>query len=516
MRNATILWTDDEIDLLQPHILFLEQKGYNIITASNGDDAIEIVDKQSLDLVFLDENMPGLSGLETLSKIKSLKPNLPVIMITKSEEENIMDAAIGSQIRDYLIKPVNPNQILLSIKKNIDVKELVSKETVSAYQSEFSKIGMDISMARHYSEWEEIFKKLVHWDIELEKSDDTGMNDVLKMQKTEANSEFGKYVKNHYLKWFTDTDDKPLLSHNLIKEEALQVFNKSEKVVFLLIDNLRYDQWKTIQPLVEENFLVEKDQTYFSILPTATQYARNAMFAGLMPSEIAQLYPNFWLNDDDEGGKNQFERELIQTNIKRLGIDKKIHYEKISNTRTTNKILSQLNNLLQNNLLFIVYNFIDILSHANTDVEMVRELAHDDSAYRSLTKSWFQHSDLQQLLQSFAEKGVKVIITTDHGTIRVQKPVKVVGDKATSRNLRYKTGKNLNYNAKDVFEVNNPSMAFLPKSNLSSRYIFALENNFFAYPNNYNHYVSYYTNTFQHGGISMEEMIVPYIVLQPK
>ncbi|MCG8697493.1 MAG: PglZ domain-containing protein [Bacteroidales bacterium] len=517
MKQVRILWTDDEIDLLRPHILFLKEKGYDVITASNGDDAIDIVTNETLDLVFLDENMPGMSGLQTLSKIKELKPTIPVIMITKSEEEDIMDAAIGSQIHDYLIKPVNPNQILLTIKKNIDTKKLISKETTSAYQSEFSQIGMQISMARDFNEWSDIYRKLNRWEIELEKSDDSGMNDVLKMQKTEANVEFSKYIKNHYLDWFdSDSKDKPLLSPTVIRDKVLPLAENSEKLAFIVIDNMRFDQWKTIQPDIEEFFQVEEESEYFSILPTATQYSRNSIFAGLMPSDIAQLYPDLWLNDDDEGGKNQYEADLLQTQLNRLGFKGKHHFEKINNSRTSNKLISQINNLLNNDILFLVYNFVDMLSHANTDVEMVRELAHDDAAYRSLTKSWFQHSDLKDLLRCLAEKNIKVILTTDHGTIRVQKPVKVVGDRTTSKNLRYKLGKNLGYNSKEVFEITAPHLGHLPKSSVSSRYIFALENDFFAYPNNYNHYVSYYTNTYQHGGVSLEEMILPFIVLQSK
>ncbi|MBN2484608.1 MAG: bifunctional response regulator/alkaline phosphatase family protein [Bacteroidales bacterium] len=517
MKKVSILWTDDEIDLLKPHILFLEEKGYHVTTASNGDDAIQNVGRQHFDLVFLDENMPGKSGLETLAVIKTLRPALPVVMITKSEEEDIMDAAIGSQIADYLIKPVNPNQILLSIKKNIDTKKLITRETTSAYQSEFGEISMFINRAHSFNDWVSIYKKLMHWELVLEKSEDSSMGEVLKMQKTEANTEFGKFIRNNYFSWFEgETAGRPMLSPGIMGNTVVPKFKESGKIVFIVVDNLRYDQWRAIQPLVNEFFNVEREDSYCSILPTATQYSRNALFSGMMPSDIAARYPDLWLNDDDEGGKNQYEEELMVTCLQRYGIKAKHFYTKVSTNKAGNKLIDSLNDILQNDFIAIIYNFVDMLSHANTDVEMIRELASSDSAYRSLTLSWFQHSHFYDLLKTLALKKIPVIITTDHGTIRVNKPVKVVGDRSTSKNLRYKTGKNLSYNAKEAFEIKNPSKIHLPVSNISSRYIFAYGDCFFAYPNNYNYYVNYYTNTYQHGGISLEEMVLPLITLQSK
>ena len=517
MKKVSILWTDDEIDLLKPHIIFLESKGYEVKTASNGDDAIQLVSKNQFDLVFLDENMPGKSGLETLPVIKSLQPSLPVVMITKSEEEDIMDAAIGSQIADYLIKPVNPKQILLSIKKNIDTRKLITKETTSAYQSEFSQIGMQISSARSFDEWTQIYKKLIYWEFELEKSEDNSMSEVLQMQKNEAGNEFCKYIRNNYFNWFEgDRDDSPILSPGIMKHAVLPEIQKDKKVALIVIDNLRWDQWRAIQPIINETYAVENEEAYCSILPTATQYSRNAIFSGMMPADIAARYPNLWLNDDDEGGKNQYEEELLQQFLKRNGVDAKLYFGKVTSNKTGVKILENIGNILRNDFITIVYNFVDMLSHANTDMEMIRELASSDSAYRSLTLSWFQHSYLNELLKELAEQDVTVILTTDHGTIRVNKPIKVVGDRNTSKNLRYKLGKNLSYNQKEVFEVINPSRIHLPKTNVSSKYIFAYNDTFLAYPNNFNYYVNYYTNTYQHGGISMEEMILPLVTLKSK
>ncbi|OQX81644.1 MAG: two-component system response regulator [Bacteroidetes bacterium 4484_276] len=517
MDKIKILWADDEIDLLKPHILFLEQKGYEVITTNNGDEAIDIMKEQSFDIVFLDENMPGMSGIETLAEIKVMQPNLPVVMITKSEEESIMEDAIGSSIADYLIKPVKPNQILLSLKKNLDNKKIVSEKKTFAYQKEFRNIGMEISSNLNHKEWVEVYKKLVMWELELGKSSDEGILDVFHMQKEEANHVFSKFIERRYIDWLHgNDDDKPTMSHTLFKDKVLKSVDKDKNTFVIIIDNLRYDQWKSLQPIFEEYFRIESDEIYYSILPTTTQYSRNAFFAGMMPSEIEKRYRNYWVNENEEGSKNQFESELMAEQLKRYRKDIKFSYHKILNLNAGRKLVDSLPNLMQNNLNVIVYNFVDMLSHARTEMEIIRELADDEPAYRSLTISWFKHSSLLDIIKFIASKGLKLIITTDHGSVRVQNPVKVVGDRNTNTNLRYKTGKSLNYNKKHVFEVRSPDDIYLPRMNISSSYVFCRNNDFFAYPNNYNYYVNYYRNTFQHGGVSMEEMLIPVISLKAK
>ena len=517
MSNASILWADDEIDLLKPHIIFLEQKGYSVETANSGDEALDLLKNNEFDIIFLDENMPGLSGIETLANIKTQFPNLPVVMITKSEEEHIMEEAIGSNIRDYLIKPVNPNQILLCLKKNLENKKLISQKTTSAYQQEFRNIGMEISNNLKFDEWKDIYKKLVYWELELEKSTDAGMQEVLTLQKAEANQVFSKFIERNYIGWVTGkSSDKPMLSHTMMREKVFPLLNQEAPLYFVLIDNLRYDQWKAIQPILEEYFRVESDDIYYSILPTTTQYARNAIFSGLLPSEIEKKYPKYWVNEDDEGTKNQFEGELLGEYLKRFGKDIKYSYTKVLNLNAGKKLLETMANLSGNKLNVIVYNFVDMLSHARTEMEVIRELAEDEAAYRSLMVSWFEHSPLLDILKYIAEKGGNLVITTDHGSVRVQDPVKVVGDRNTNTNLRYKTGKSLNYDKREVFEVTNPAEIFLPKANVSSSFVFCKNTGFFAYPNNYNYYVNYYRNTFQHGGISLEEVLIPLISLRSK
>ena len=518
MDKIKILWADDEINLLKPHILFLNDKGYEIITAMSGDEALDIVkENKSLSAVLLDENMPGLSGLDTLLKIKQVNNDLPVIMITKSEEEHIMNEAIGGKIADYLIKPVNPNQILLSLKKALDNKRLVSEKTNTDYRKEFGQIGMTINDNLTWQEWIDIYKKIIYWEIEMDKLQDKSMLDVLKMQKSDANTQFFKFVERNYISWLNGKNTAPpTMSHTLFKNKFLKELVKDEPVFFILIDNLRLDQWKVIQPIIQDYYQVESEDAFFSILPTATQYSRNAIFSGLLTSETEKMFTNFWLNDEEEGGKNMHEEAFLQAQLKRLGKDIKTSYNKITNFNAGKKLSDNLSNLLQNKLNVIVYNFVDMLSHARTEMEVIRELAENETSYRSITKSWFEHSPLLDIIKQLAAKKIKVVITTDHGTVHVKEPTKILGDKNVNSNLRYKQGKALEYNYKEVFEIKNPADAFLPIQHPSSRFVFAKEDRFFAYPNNFNHYVNYYKNTFQHGGVSLEEIIIPYIVLSAK
>ena len=515
MRKDRILWADDEIDLLKVYVLFLEEKGYEVVTASNGKDAVDLCKKESFDIIFLDENMPGLSGLETIPLIKEIHPNVPLVMITKSEEENIMNMAIGSKIADYLTKPVNPSQILMTLKKNIHRKEIQTEHTASSYRSEFGRIGMQINDSLLYEDWVEVYKKLVYWELELSETD-SGMDEMLKMQKVEANSTFNKFIKRHYIDWFKYPEHRPLLSPDIFKTKVFPLLDAGEKVFFVLIDNFRYDQWKIISEMLNEFYVFSEESMYSSILPTATQYARNAIFSGLMPLQIQQMFPDLWVDEEEEEGKNLNEKDLIETQFQRFRKNYSFSYNKINESSYCERMIERLPQLDGNDLNVCVLNFIDMLSHSRTDSKMMRELANDENAYRSLTLSWFRHSGTLELLKAIAKRGYKVILTTDHGTIQVKNPIKVIGDRNTNVNLRYKLGKNLSYNQKEVFEITDPQEVGLPSPNVSTTYIFAGNEDFFAYPNNYNYYVGYYRNTFQHGGISLEEMLVPLVVMQPK
>ena len=517
MDKIKILWADDEIDLLKPQLYFLEKKGYEVITVSNGHDALEQYDANGdIDVVFLDESMPGLTGLETLSRLKTSNPAVPVVMITKNEAENIMDEALGSQIADYLIKPVNPNQILLSLKRIIDNKRLVREKTSSDYQQEFRNILMEINSGLDLEGWIRVYQSIVQWEIRIDSSNSEEMREILSMQKQEANKEFSRFVEKHYQRWMDNLSSKePVMSPHLIPHHVLPNLSDETPTIMLLLDNLRYDQWKILEPIFNDLYKVEKEDTFVSILPTSTQYSRNAIFAGMMPSDIAKYHSKYWLHDFEEGGKNNHEEQLLGHLLdKRLRNPIKWEYLKITNVQSARKMEDQALNYLNNNLTVIVYNFIDMMSHARTEMEVLKELAGDETAYRSLTRSWFLHSPLWSALRRLAERDVQLIVTTDHGTIRVGQPSRVVGDKSTTTNLRYKAGKNLQYERKDVLEVKDPEKAGLPRPNISSTYIFALEDKYFLYPNNYNYYNNYYRDTFQHGGVSLEEMICPVVRLR--
>lgn len=517
MAVATILWVDDEIENLQSQKLFLENKGYEVHTRTNGFDAVDFVKDNTLDVVLLDETMPGITGLETLQKIKEVT-NIPVVMITKNETENLMEEAIGSQITDYLIKPVNPNQVLLCLKKIIDNKRLIAEKTTSAYQQQFRNLFMALNSNPDYNEWVDIYKKLVYWELEMEKSNSPEMQEVFQTQKQEANTEFFKFISKNYANWISGkSNNAPVMSHTLFKHKILPMVEKGTSTFFVLIDNLRLDQWKAIQPIFAESFRINEEDTFYSILPTATQYSRNAVFAGMLPIEIEKSFPTLWKNDDEEGSKNLHEEDFLKAQLKRLRReDIKYSYTKVLNHNDGQQLVNNIHNLLSNNLNIIVYNFVDMLSHARTEMEVLKELAGDETSYRSITRSWIEHSPLHQALKKVADKKINLVLATDHGSVRVNTPSKVIGDKQTTANLRYKHGRNLNYDSKDVLAFRDPRLAGLPVPNVNSSYIFARENNYLCYPNNYNYYVNYYRNTFQHGGISMEEMIIPIVKMTSK
>jgi len=515
MESIKILWVDDEIEMLKPHFLFLEDRGYTTTSCTNGQDALDLIEANRFDVILLDENMPGLNGLETLAEIKNRKPNLPVVMITKNEEEQIMEDAIGSKISDYLIKPVNPHQILLSLKKILNQKNLVAKKTTQSYQQEFRKISQSLMDLDSYDDWIEYFKKLMYWELELETLEDKSLFEIFETQMKEANSQFAKFISSNYTRWIQDNAG-PTLSHKVFQKHVVPELRENKPTLLILIDNLRFDQWKTIEPEIRNNYTIEQEHTCFSILPTATQYARNAFFSGLTPLEIQKKFPKWWKNDTEEGGKNLYEKELLEAQCERLNFKRPISYHKITQLQHSQQLIKNLQNHTHEGLTAVVYNFVDMISHAKTEMEVIKELAPDNKAYRSITLSWYRNSPLKELLKKAASLGFKVLLTTDHGTINVGHPSAVMGDRETSLNLRYKTGKSLTYDPKDVLECKDPKDFHLPAVSINSPYIFAEEDYYFVYKNNYNHFVNFFKNTFQHGGVSMEEMIIPFVVLSPR
>ncbi len=507
-----ILWVDDEIDMLQPYIIYLKGKGYEVITASNGEDALDSLEETVPNIVFLDENMPGMTGLETLQEMKRLHPDIPVVMITKSEEEHIMEQAIGEKIADYLIKPVNPSQILLCLKKHVHQRTIVNEQTQQNYRQEWSDISYMIDTATTIEEWQAIERALSKWDIELENSP---MRSMVEDQRAQANAAFAKWIAKNYEHWFDAKSPVPVMSQDLMKHTVFPLLDKGDKVLLCVIDNFRYDQWKTIQPLISEFYSVQNEEQYTSILPTATQYARNALFSGLLPLQIQQMYPQYWVEEGDEESKNQYEKELVQTLLDRYRRRDSFNYWKVNESDFCERVIQQLKSS-QAALNIVVLNFIDMLSHSRTESKMMRELANDEAAYRSLTLSWFRHSPTYELLRRASEQGYTLVLTTDHGTTRVKNAVQIIADKNTNTNIRYKVGKALNCSSKNVFTIDQPKRVGLPCPNVSSSYAFCTGSDFFAYPNQFNYYAQYFRNTFQHGGISLEEMIIPLVTLIPK
>lgn len=514
MNWINILWVDDEIELLKPHILFLKERGYQTTPCSNGRDALELLPINDFDVVLLDENMPGLNGLETLAELKNIRPNLPVIMITKNEEEQLMNEAIGAKISDYLIKPVNPNQILLSLKKILNHKDLIAEKTTQNYQKEFREISLSLTGLQSHQDWVTYFKKLIYWELELEALDDISMLEAFEIQLKEANHQFAKFISENYSHWLQQSEG-PVLSHNVFEKLVVPELKPKQPTLLLMIDNLRYDQWKTIASQINEYFLIQSETAYFSILPTTTQYARNAFFAGETPLKISEKFPQWWKNDNEEGGKNLFEYDLLQMQFKRLGITCGSSFHKITQLQQCQQLIKNLANHTHEGVTTVVYNFVDMISHAKTEMEVIKELASDSKAYRALTATWFKNSPLKLLLKKASELGFQVLLTTDHGTVNVGAPSPVIGDKETSLNLRYKSGKSLTYEAKDVLHCENPSEFELPAFyGINSSFIFAKSDAFFVYKNNYNHFAKFFKDTFQHGGISLEEMIIPFVVLK--
>ncbi len=515
MDQIKILWVDDEIEMLKPHFIFLEERGYIATPCSNGQDALDLIDINTYDIILLDENMPGLSGLETLNEIKNRKSNLPVIMITKNEEEKIMEEAIGAKISDYLIKPVNPHQILLSLKRVLNHKHLIAEKITRNYQKDFGKIAHSLLDLETSDDWIEYFKKMMHWELELESLEDSSMLKIFENQMKDANAQFAKFIEKNYSDWINN-EKGPVLSHKLFQKYVLPEIKQHKPTLLLMIDNLRFDQWRTILPEIRNIYTVVNEKNYFSILPTTTQYARNAFFSGLTPLEIERKFPSWWKNDTDEGGKNLYEFELLKAQCNRLGMDRPVSYHKITQLQHSQQLIKNLQNHTHEGLTSVVYNFVDMISHAKTEMEVIKELAPDNKAYRSLTLSWFKNSPLKELIKKAALLGFKLLLTTDHGTINVSKPSAVIGDKETSLNLRYKTSKNLSFEFKDVIDCKDPKTFKLPATSFNSRFIFAKSDSYFVYKNNYNKYVNLFCNTFQHGGVSLEEMIIPFVVLLPR
>ncbi len=522
MKQYKILWIDDEIEMLRSHILFLTEKGYDVTTVTNGKDGIAEVQNKEYDLIFLDEMMPGMGGLETLSEIKELKPNIPVVMVTKSEEETLMNDAIGGKITDYLIKSVVPSQILMVCKKILDGKKISGEYVTKDYLQDFSLISRRLLDDLDYNDWIDINLKMVNWDMELDEHREIDLQQTLSEQKRESNQEFSKFVEKNYEYWINNKgkEDVPVLTTDIVEKFVIPQLSSAEgPVFFFILDCLRLDQWLVMEKHLQEYFTIEKDY-YYSILPTATPYARNALFSGLYPSEIASYFPDIWeSNKDDERSQNKHEKELLQLLLDRKGIklDNELKYMKIIDPDVGRSFEQNIVSHRRTHLMAVVVNFLDMLVHGRSDSELIKEIAPNEAAFRSLTNSWFLHSSLFGTFRNIANMNkAKVIITTDHGSIITRRAAKVLADRETSKNLRFKFGKNLKVDSKFAIQITNPLEFKLPKRGVTTSYIIAKEDYYFVYPTEYHKYLNYYKDTFQHGGISMEEMILPVITMESK
>lgn len=517
-ENRRVLWVDDEIEMLQAHILFLNERNFDVIGVTNAEDAIHRVREESFDVVLLDEHMPGRGGLETLAIIKEMRPDLPCIMITKSEEESLIEEAIGAKISDYLTKPVNPTQILSALKKVTQRRELEQKVATRDYLEEFRKISFMIAEGPTWKDWMDIHSKLSAWEVELDSLPDEGLKQSLEGQRIECNTEFGKFIEANYEDWIWDRVERPPLSVDFCKDFLVPKLKEGRNILFLVIDCLRLDQWLALEPMLYDYYTVSRD-TYYSILPTATPYSRNSLFAGLFPGEIEAEIPELWKrSEDDEFSSNRFERQLLDRQLAKLGmeLEPEPKYVKILDVEEANATARKVQRYFNNRLVSMVFNFVDILAHSRSQSDVIKEMVPNEAAYRSVVRAWFEHSSLFQILKAFAAQDFLVVVTTDHGSVRGMKGARVVSDKEASTNLRYKHGRNLRVDRKHALICKRPEKFRLPRRGLNVNYIFAKEHYYFIYPTNYHKYLNLYKDSFQHGGISLEEMILPVAFLEPK
>ncbi len=518
MSSKKILWVDDEIEFLRPHILFLTERGYEVETATNADDALALIREKNFNLVLLDEMMPGKDGLTTLNEIKDLRPGLPVIMITKNEEESLMEEAIGAKIDDYLTKPVNPSQILMACKKFLESRDISQQKITRSYSQELNQIALRLMEPLDWEDWIDIYLKLTGWDVELDGVNEPHLRDIIYDQRRECNVEFGKFIEKNYHNWIYEKDERPELSVDVVKNYVFPHLKEGKRVVFVVIDCLRMDQWLTLEPFFYDYFNITKNY-YYSILPTATPFSRNAIFSGLYPIDIEKRYPELWAQgEDDDYSRNRYESRLMYDQVRLLGYRAKTEpqYVKILNQEEARNLEKNLSSYLNSPLFSIVVNFVDILAHSRSDLPILKEIAPDEPSYRSLTRSWFEHSAIYAVFKKLAEEDVTVVVTSDHGSIRSLRGAKVIGDRETSTNLRYKFGRNLKVDSKHAVYIKNPKDYKLPQRNFNTNYIIAKEDFYFVYPTNYHKYLAYYRDSFQHGGISLEEMILPVVTLEPK
>lgn len=521
MATRRVLWADDEIELLRPHILFLNERGYDIHAVTSGEDAVRAVARETFDAVLLDEQMAGLDGLATLQRVKRIQPALPVIMITKSEEESLMEEAIGGKIDDYLTKPVNPSQILSALKRILESRSISQERLNRDYVAEFNRINDEIETEDlDWDDWLELGVRLSRWAIDISAMRETSLQDLLDQQMQTANIAFAKFVEKNYPAWMKmKRDERPPLSSDVVREWVVPHMQKGEQVLFLVLDCLRLDHWLSVEPVLRDHFNIETD-AYYSILPTATPFSRNSIFSGMSPDTFPTVNGDLFnkLDWDGETNVNRFERQLLDRQLKNLGAmpNPEPKYTKILDPEEANRTLKKASDYFDQPLVSMVFNFVDIVAHHRSTEEVIQTLIPDEAAYRSVVKSWFEHSPLFELMRKFGERGVTIVITSDHGSIRARKASKVVGDREASSNLRYKFGRNLNVDPKHAIKVKDPLKWGIHSKGVNIDLLLAKQDAYFVYPTEFNKYADRFRDNFIHGGISLEEMVLPVAVLRSK
>ena len=513
-----ILWADDEIDLLRAHHRFLDDKGYVVTPVSNGKDAIALIAQEPFDIVLLDEMMPGLDGLSTLEQIKMIDPNVPVVMITKNEEEHLMNEAIGRRINDYLTKPVNPSQIFMACKKILDSRQIRQSQAGQNYVSKANEIREQLSGEITWQTWINVHRRLCEWDIEIARLRDAGLSQMIEDQRRECNHEFGRFIGRDYATWIAEENDSPPLSVDVVPEFVVPYLEQGRQVFFIVVDCLRLDHWMVMEPQLAEYFNIKRSYHY-SVLPTATPFSRNAIFSGLFPNEIARKYGDIWHNaDENEHSLNRNEHQYIDDQVADMGVELKpgSHYVKVLDTGEAQGLTRKVPSLKKWPLVSVVYNFLDMLVHGRAQSDLLKEMAPNEIAFRALVQTWFGNSSLFETLKAISRTDAVVVLTTDHGSVRGTRASVVHGDRDTSSNLRYKYGRNLRSEDKDALMIKDPEAYGLPSGGLGSNFVIAKEDFYFVYPTNFNQYQRQYKDSFQHGGISLEEMVLPVAIMEPK
>jgi DNA-binding NarL/FixJ family response regulator len=512
-----VLWIDDEADLLESHRIFLREKGFEVDSASNADDAVEMLRRRQYGIVLLDEQMPGKRGLEAYREIRELDPLLPIVMVTKSEEDATLREAIGVDVRDYLVKPINPRQVLSVITRVLEGPRIRQQHIARSFVERFRAIEIERERTLDWRGWIARFSELVDWDIQLAHAREQSLYESLQSLYPDMRREFADFMRTAYPAWLHDLEgERPPLSIDVVGEFLLPVLERSRAALFVVIDCLRLDQWRVLQPLLTPYFDVETTH-YFSVLPTATPYSRNALFSGLFPGEIAARFPDWWGDREDES-LNAHERELLEAHLAELNVPAPVRYEKVSTAADSAELERRLSGAIAaEGVSAFVFNFVDLLTHGRSESAILYEVARDEMALRQITRQWFERSVLFSLLKDAARRGVPALLTTDHGSIHCQTPATVFAKRDATANLRYKFGEDLRAErAEHALLFSNSDHLRLPRRGLGGNTLLAVGDTFFVYPTKLREYQTRYRGSFLHGGVTPEEVILPIALLTPR